>query len=167
MVWGVEWLSSCKCNLERICKTFGSCLITWSVLLVGQLWLVMCTILLIVKWWPLQFVTCSLKTPKLNRSCGQSLMKPCWSMSFQNQNLKDSCLIMHKPIGTLLELSMVLGTFLSRWLIRNVPIYSIGLNRSINTANNWLNLNCKINTMFYATNTRMQNPLWRSTISML
>jgi hypothetical protein len=59
--------------------------IMWSMLLAGQLWLVMCTILLIIKWCPLQFVTCGLRTLKLDRSCGQNLMKPCWDTSFQNR----------------------------------------------------------------------------------
>ncbi len=55
---------------------------------------------LFVKWQPHQFVTCSLKTLKLNKSCGQSLMRQCWSMGFQNWILKDSWLIVHKPIRT-------------------------------------------------------------------
>jgi hypothetical protein len=66
-----------QCNLEGICRMLGSCFIMWNVLLAGQLWFIMCTILFIVKWWPLQFVTCNLRTPKLNISCGQSLMRPC------------------------------------------------------------------------------------------
>jgi hypothetical protein len=102
-------------------------------------------------------ITCSLRTSKLNKSCGQSLMRPCWSKCFQNRISKDSWLITHKPIGTLLKLFMVMGTLLLGWLIKNALVYSIGFNRSIGTQKIWLNLSCKINTTFYATNTRMQN----------
>jgi hypothetical protein len=118
------------------------------VLLVGQLWLLMCMILLIVKWWPLRFVTCSLGTPKLNKSCEQSIIRWWWRMSFQNQILRDSWLIVHKPIGMLLKLFMVLGTLLLRSLIRSAVVYSIGLSHSIGTPNSWSNLSCKVNTTF-------------------
>jgi hypothetical protein len=121
----------------------------------------------IIKWWLLQFVTCTLKTFKLKKPCGQSLMKWCWSMGFHNLILSDSWLIMHKPIGTLSKLFMVLGTPLLGWLIRSAYVYSIGFNRLIGTLNNWSNLSYKINTMFFATSTRMQCPLWKLTISML
>jgi hypothetical protein len=65
------------------------------------------------------------------------------------------------------ELFMVLGTLLPRWLIKNTPIYSIGLSHLIGTPKNKSKMNYKINTMLYATDTRMQNPLWRLTIFML
>ncbi len=64
-------------------------------------------------------------------------------------------------------LFMVLKALLSKWLINNTHVYSIGFNRSIGTPKNWSNLSCKINTMVYANNTRMQNPLWRLTTFML
>jgi hypothetical protein len=150
----MEWTSSCRCNLHGICTTFGSCLIMWSMLLVGQLWLIMCTILLIVKLWPLRFVTCSLGTPKVNKSCEQSIIRWWWRMSFQNQNLTNSWLIVLKPIWLLLELFMVLGILLLGLLIRNALVYSIGLSHLISTPNNWPNFSYKINTTFFATNTK-------------
>jgi hypothetical protein len=133
MAWGMEQTLSCKYNLEGIYRTLGSCLIMWSVLLVGQLWLVMCIILFIIRWWPLQFLTCNMKTPKLNKSCGQSLMRPCWSIGFQNQISRDSWLITHNPIRMLSKLFMVMGTFLPWWLIKNALVYSITPNRSVGT----------------------------------
>jgi hypothetical protein len=160
--WCGEWN---KPHLR--CRTLGSCLIMWSMLLAGQLWFVMCTILFIVKWWPLWFVTCSLRTLKFNKSCGQNLMKPCSNTSFQNWISKDSWLIMHKPIGMISKLFMVLGTLMSRWLIKNTHVYSIGLSRSIGTSKNWSNLGCKINTMLYAINIRIQSPLWKFMVFIL
>jgi hypothetical protein len=137
------------------------CVVGW------KLWLVMRTILPIAKWWPLQYLTCSLRTSKINKSCGQSLMRQSKAWVFQNQIWKDSWLITQKPIITLSELFMGLGTPLSWWLIRSTHVYSIGFNHLIGTPNNSSNLSCKINTMLLATSTRMQNPLWRLTISML
>jgi len=145
---------------------FGSCLIMWNVLLAGQLWLVMCTILSIMKSWPWLFVICNLRRLKLNDLCGQSLMKRCWSMSFQNPISRDSWLITHKLIGTLSKLFMVLGTSLLRWLIRSTHVYFIGVIHLINTANNWLDMNCKMGTRFFATCTRMPNHLGMLTIIM-
>ncbi len=127
------------------------------MLLVGQLWLVMCTMMSIVKWWLLQFMTCSLSTSKFNNSYGQSLMKWCWNTSLQNQILRDSWLIMHR----LSKLFTVLGTFLLGWLINSTPIYSIGVNCLIGTPKYSSNHVCKINRTFFVTSPRMQNPLWR------
>ncbi len=130
--------------------------IMWNILLAQQLWLVMFMILLIIKWWPLQFVTCSSRTPKLNKTCGQSLMKPCWNIGFQNWIFKDSWVIAHKPIGILSKLFMVMVTLLSWWLIRNTHVYSIGLSCSIGTPNNWSNPNCKINTTYKSAKSLME-----------
>jgi hypothetical protein len=94
-------------------------------------------------------------------------MRPCWSMGFQNWISKDSWLIVHKPIKMLSKLFMVLKSLLLGWSIMNAPIYSIGLSRSISTPKNWSNLSYKINTTLCATNTRMQNPLWRLMVSTL
>ncbi len=44
---GLESTLSHKCNMQGIYRTLG-CLIMWRVLLVGQLWFVMCMILCIV-----------------------------------------------------------------------------------------------------------------------
>jgi hypothetical protein len=60
-----------------------------------------------------------------------------------------------------------LRTFLSRWLIRNALVYSIGFNCLIHTPNKWSNLSYKVSTMLYATYTRMQNLLWKLIVSML
>ncbi len=102
---------------------------------------------------------CNMTTSKFNDLCGKSFMKRCWSMGFENPISRDSWLITHKPIGMLLELFMVQGTLLLRWLIRSTPIYSIGIIHLINTPSNWSNLSCKMNTRLFATNTRMPNPL--------
>jgi hypothetical protein len=49
--------------------------------------------------------------------------------------LKDSWVMAHKAIGMLLKLFTIMGTLLSRWLIRSALDYSIGLNHSIGTSN--------------------------------
>jgi len=126
----------------------------WCVLLVGQLWLVMCMIMSIVKWWLLWFVTCNLRKQKFNNSCGQILMKWCWNTCLPNQNLRDSWLITHKPIGALLELFMVMGTLMLGWLKNSASIYSIGLSCSISTPNYSSDRICNINTTFFDTNIR-------------
>ncbi len=56
------------------------------------------------------------------------------------------------------KLLMVMGTFLSRWLIKSAHVYSIRLNCLIGTPNSQSSLSCKISTKVFATNTRMQNP---------
>jgi hypothetical protein len=61
------------------------------------------------------------------------------NMGLQNQNLRDSWLITHVPIGTLPKLFMVLGTLLSGWLIKSALVYFVGLNCSIGTPNNLSN----------------------------
>jgi hypothetical protein len=81
--------------------------------------------------------------------------------------LKDSWLITHRFIEMLSKLFTILETPLSRWLIKNVHVYSIELNRSIGTPNNSSNWICKINIMFFTSSTRMQNPSWRLMVSML
>jgi hypothetical protein len=55
---------------------------------------------------------------------------------FPNRISRDSWLIMHKAIGMLSKLFMVMGTLLSRWLIMNALVYSIGFSRSIGTPKN-------------------------------
>jgi hypothetical protein len=57
-------------------------------------------------------------------------------MGFQNQISRDSWLIAHKPIRMVSKLFMVMRTLLSKWLIKNALVYSIGLNRSISTPKN-------------------------------
>jgi hypothetical protein len=94
-------------------------------------------------------------------------MKQCWNMGFQNPVSKDSWLITHKPIETWSWLFMVQRTLLSWWLIRSALIYSIRLNHSINTQNNWLNMNHKMNIRLFATSTKMPHPLGMLTIIML
>jgi hypothetical protein len=94
-------------------------------------------------------------------------MKWCWSTSFQNLISRDSWLTMHKPIGMLSELFMVMGMLLSRWLIRSTHVYSIGIIHSINTPNNWSDLICKMSTSLFATSTRMPNPLGMLIVIML
>ncbi len=165
MVSKVESASSHECNLEGICRTLGSCLIMWTMLLVGHLWLVMCTIFYIVKCWSYRFMICNLRTSKLNELCGQSLIKRFWNMGSQNPISRDSWLIVHKPIGMQSKLFMVRGTPLLGWL-RSIPIYSIGFNHSINTPRNWSDLNYKMSTRFFATSTRMPHPLRMLTVIM-
>jgi len=87
-------------DLQGICKMVGSCLITWSMLMVGQLWFVMCTILPICKVTTTTICDMQFEDTKDQQIIGQSLMKQCWSTGFQNQILRDSWLIVHKPIRT-------------------------------------------------------------------
>jgi hypothetical protein len=96
--WCGEWskLHHTNVTCRGFAKTLGLCLIMWNMLLVGQLWFFMCTILPIIKWWPWWFLLCSLRTPKLNKSCGQSLMRQCWNTSFQNQISRDSWLCINR-----------------------------------------------------------------------
>jgi hypothetical protein len=58
------------------------------------------------------------------------------------------------------------GDLLLRQLTRNAFVYSIGLNHSINTPNNWSDLNCKMNSRFFAISIRMAHPLGMMTIFM-
>jgi hypothetical protein len=56
------------------------------------------------------------------------------------------------------KLFMVMGTLLSRWLIKSAHVYSFRLSCLIGTLNSQSSLSFKINTKVFATNTRMQNP---------
>jgi hypothetical protein len=56
---------------------------------------------------------------------------------------------------------------MSRWLIRSAHVYSIGVIHLINTPNNLLDLSCKMNTRFFANNTRMPNCLRMLIVIML
>jgi hypothetical protein len=132
-----------------------------------QLWLVMCTILCIVKCWPYRFMICILRTSKFNDLHAQNLLKQCRNIGFQNPISRDSSLIAHKPIGMQSKLFMVRRTPLSRWLIRSANVYSIRFNHSISTPNNWSNLSCKMRTRLFAISTRMPHPLGMLTIIIL
>jgi hypothetical protein len=145
--------------------SLGANHIMWSMWLVRQLWLVMCIIQLIAKWWPLWFVTCNLRTWKLI----SNVEKTQWHKiitTFQNLISRDSWLIAHKLIGMPSKLFMDQGTPLWGWLIMSAHVYSIGFNHLISTPNKWSNSNFKINTSFLTTNTRAQNPLGRLIVCM-
>jgi hypothetical protein len=79
-----------KCSSRVIKKTFRSCLTIWSELLVGQWWFVMFMIQNIANSRALQFVKCNLKTPKHNKSCGQSSIAQCSNTCMLNLALRDS-----------------------------------------------------------------------------
>jgi hypothetical protein len=79
---------------------------------------------------------------------------------FAKPNIKGFMANNAQPIGMLLELFMVVGidkkhTYLFHWI------------QSFDRHTKKNQTSYKINIMFYATNTRMQNPLWRLMIFML
>jgi hypothetical protein len=73
-IWFNKW------NIVLIYIMHGWCLIMLNVWRVRQLWHVMFMTQFTTKSWPLQFVTCNLRTPKFNACYGRSWIRWCSSM---------------------------------------------------------------------------------------
>jgi len=136
-------------NLQGIYKMIRSCLIMWNVLLAGQLWFVM------------QF-----EDTKAQQIIWIKLNETMLKHGFPKPNFEGFMVDSAQTNWNMINIIYFWRIPLLRWLIRNHLF--IPLNHLINTSNiNRSNLNYKINTRLFATNTRTQHPLGRLIISML
>ncbi len=95
------------------------------------------------------------KDIKVQQIMWKKLNEMMWKNRFPKPKFKGSMVDNAQANWKLSKLFMVMGTLLSRWLIKNAHVYSIGFSCLIDTPNSRSNLSCKITTKVFATNTRM------------
>ncbi len=136
MVWGVEQALSHECLTYRgFAKMIGSCLIMWSVLLVGQLWFVMCTIFPICKVTTTLVCDMQFEDIKAQQIMWTKLNETMLKHGFPKLNFEGFMANSAQTNQNVIKIIYVLRDPFVKMVDKEPPIYSIEFNHLINTSN--------------------------------